>query len=134
MPISLRLLMVASLLPFLGSCGTVCNLAGGAIHPDKEPRIYGGVALDKEFLESFCTQSHSSCGDPRLGVAILGVMAVDPILSFVGDTLTLPITIPLQRRRIAADEKELSTIREEVPATLGKPVAADEVIGALSGL
>jgi hypothetical protein len=33
---------------FSSGCGTVCNLAGGVLHPDKEPRVYGGLQLDLE--------------------------------------------------------------------------------------
>ncbi|HZU37126.1 MAG TPA: hypothetical protein VFA18_14490 [Gemmataceae bacterium] len=101
-------------------CGTVCNLAGGVAHPDKEPRIYGGIQRDVEVLESLLTdqppkdgliQPGEGQGGAILAGCIICLCVADPILSFVGDTLTLPITIPLQQRRNARD------------AELNRPVA-----------
>jgi uncharacterized protein YceK len=97
-------------------CGTVCNLAGGVLHPDSEPRIYGGVIRDFEIIDKVVSkpepllhpQADSSLGNGQgaayLLAAIIGVAAVEPVVSLVADTLTLPITIPLQNRRIAKQE------------------------------
>jgi hypothetical protein len=106
----LLFLLIASV--FASGCGTVCNLAGGVAHPDSEPKIYCGVARDLDIIEN------GASGGPRLGqgnggkgaavlvVAIVALAVVDPILSCAADTLTLPVTIPLQERRIALELKE----------------------------
>jgi uncharacterized protein YceK len=108
--ISLAVILVA----FVSSgCGTVCNLAGGVVHPDSEPRIYGGVIRDFEIIDKVVSkpepllhpQAGSSLGNGQGAAyflaAIIAVAALDPVVSLVADTLTLPITIPLQNRRIA---------------------------------
>lgn len=35
-----------------GGCGTVCNLAGGVVHPDEEPKVYGGLERDGALIGS----------------------------------------------------------------------------------
>jgi uncharacterized protein YceK len=110
--------MLASLTAIaLSGCGTVCNLAGGITHPDEEPRIYGGVKRDMEILgevvgkqEPLFTESNANRADGGrgaiIGAAVLMTLgAADPVLSFVGDTLTLPITIPLEEIRTARQQK-----------------------------
>jgi uncharacterized protein YceK len=88
-------------------CGTVCNLAGGVLHPDAEPRVYGGVQRDLEhgFL---CApiKSVSTPGEAELGLLLLALGPAELGLSFVGDTLTLPLTIPLQEIREAAQKSD----------------------------
>jgi hypothetical protein len=115
-------------------CGTVCNLAGGIAHPDSEPRVYGGVIKDLEVLDEAISNpptqpllGESTGGDARLALVVLALLAADPILSFVADTLTLPITVPLQERRIAAGKRQ----SERGPkATSAGPVAGDVAPGS----
>jgi uncharacterized protein YceK len=106
---SLYLLLAVLITLSTGGCGTVCNLAGGVIHPDSEPRVYGGFIRDIEIIDSVVShpspqresfQGMEGRGAALLVGAILSVAAVDPILSLVADTLTLPVTIPLQEKRI----------------------------------
>jgi len=99
-------------------CGTVCNLAGGVLHPDNEPRIYGGVIRDVEIIDKIVNKPPpdrpgtlngsgihgGGWGAGVVLVAIVSVVAMDPVISLIADTLTLPITIPLQNRRIAQQE------------------------------
>jgi uncharacterized protein YceK len=110
--ISLAVILVAL---SSSGCGTVCNLAGGVVHPDSEPRIYGGFIRDFEIIDKAVSKPDehllSPRGNPPSGqggayamTAILAIAAVDPVVSLVADTLTLPITIPLQNRRIAKQE------------------------------
>jgi hypothetical protein len=112
MKASLSLLLTALIGVLSGlslGCGTVCNLAGGITHPESEPRIYGGFIRDIEIIESAVNapspQRVENVGDGKgaaiLVLAIISVAAVDPLLSLAADTLTLPITIPLQERRIS---------------------------------
>ena|ERR1700722_12883896 len=108
-PIATLLALVAL---SVGGCGTVCNLAGGVMHPDTEPRIYGGVLRDFELVTQASDQPPRGASVANgksaafLWAAIVVVGVTDPILSFVADTLTLPITIPLQNQRIAAQNRE----------------------------
>jgi hypothetical protein len=89
-------------------CGTLCNLGGGFVHPESEPRIYGGLQKDVEFFDSRTRNSDSQSGgsNSKGAVAVwLAVFLGEPTLSFVGDTLTLPVTVPLQLCRENAEEK-----------------------------
>lgn len=115
-------LIIPVLAMFLTSCGTVCNLAGGIVHPDREPRVYGGFIRDVEIIDAVVSAPpvvDIRRGDPRgaalIAAAIISVAAVDPILSLAADTLTLPVTIPLQERRIARE-------KESNPAASSRPV------------
>jgi uncharacterized protein YceK len=106
----LLFLLITSVLA--SGCGTVCNLVGGVVHPDSEPKVYGGVARDLDIIEKGVTgtptmgQGNAGKGAAVLVVGVLALAVVDPILSFAADTLTLPVTIPLQERRIALELKE----------------------------
>ena len=115
-------------------CGTVCNLVGGVTHPDTEPRVYGGLQRDVEVLDGVVNGAQSNpqmqiSHDPRAALILVPVGIADPILSFVGDTLTLPITIPLQRRRIANSEdgqdSRASSADPQSEIALEKPVPID---------
>jgi hypothetical protein len=109
MKTALLLVVTALLAASGGGCGTVCNLAGGVVHPDSEPRIYGGVLRDMQIMDEAVSCKRpliENPGDPRAMAFFLGLAAADPILSFLGDTLTLPITIPLQARRTAASKSD----------------------------
>jgi hypothetical protein len=101
--------VIAALAFALSGCGTTCNLAGGIVHPDTEPRVYGGVLRDMEIIEKVvnCPASDRQYGGKSAVFLVAGAIVLgtgDPILSFVADTLTLPITIPLQRKRDALME------------------------------
>ncbi len=119
----MRALFLAAAAVTLSGCGTVCNLAGGIKHPDSEPRIYGGVQRDVEFLEDVANTREPwlHLGSGPAGVVGLGCLAAlavgDPVLSFVGDTLTLPITVPLQHSREAGESKQDSGVT--VPSSAG---------------
>ncbi|HLN31716.1 MAG TPA: hypothetical protein VK395_28510 [Gemmataceae bacterium] len=119
---SLSVLIVAML---LSGCGTVCNLAGGVVHPESEPRIYGGVGRDLDIIDKACnigpSQNAGSGGEngkAYLAAALISLAVVDPILSFAADTLTLPVTIPLQERRIAREHENAAAASSiAAPAT-----------------
>jgi len=130
----MKTVIVAFSAVLFSGCGTVCNLAGGVTHPDQEPRVYGGVLRDLEFWEEVDEAPSSSApllgsphGDGRgavLLLAALGALAVgEPALSFVGDTATLPLTIYLQNKRIAAEQSDAATPADAPLAGvfLGKP-------------
>ena len=115
-------------------CGTVCNLAGGFVHPDEEPKVYGGVQRDLDFFSKMVERKQSGSDSTSQGtgtsgaygaVFVLAFMFAEPALSFVGDTLTLPITIWAEYRRDV--EREAEDSDEEpappgpLPASIGKP-------------
>ncbi len=101
--------LIASLIAFvavsLSGCGTVCNFVGVIIHPDREPRIYGGVLRDVDIIERAIESppSKTQMCDPRAYIYIIPLAVADPIASFVADTMTLPIMICLHERWLAAE-------------------------------
>lgn len=111
----------------LSGCGTVCNLVGGVTNSEEEPRVYGGVQRDVEVLSDvFSDTSHPDVnnlhGDGKEAAFLAAIFATlfagDPVLSFVGDTLTLPVTIPLQNKRIAEKEQESAAATAAPPPDL----------------
>src|SRR5438128_11440937 len=88
----------------LSGCGTVCNFAGGLIHPETEPRVYGGVQRDIEVIEGFSEKPLFANGFPQAsrrdtgaGAALvvrlcLGVIVGASDLSFVENPRTMPTT------------------------------------------
>jgi uncharacterized protein YceK len=93
----------------LSGCGTVCNLAGGIVHPDNETRVYGGVILDLEVIDAAVSGKKTFGGGPGAVVVLLPLAVLDPMLSLIADTLTLPFTIPLQAKRNAANTCDVET-------------------------
>jgi hypothetical protein len=95
-----------------GGCGTICNLGGGLVDPEKKPTIYGGVQFDLDVMDRLATKNtqlvdSASQGKSAWGILLLAGFAItEPILSFLGDTVTLPITIPLEEMRTAAEKQE----------------------------
>jgi uncharacterized protein YceK len=71
----------------LVGCGTIRNLASG------DPDIYGGVQKDVAFIQTPPTRQGVGVNPATLAV----LMPVDLCLSFVGDTLTLPVAICLRQ-------------------------------------
>ena len=99
----MRCLIALLVLCFTG-CGTMQNLEGKEhvflSSPGQKPvRIYGGVRNDLEWLaEGIRTDSDSSITyDPIeyvYGIPIIGYLGViDPVLSLVADTATLPFVL-----------------------------------------
>jgi hypothetical protein len=125
---SLILVVTASITLLHVGCGTVCNLAGGVVHSDSEPRPYGGVIRDVDILNSVISSGPSDHqiiegsdqGTAIIMAAAVSIAAVDPMLCLVADTLTLPLTIPLQERRI---------VREQVNATESSESPARQASG-----
>ena len=120
-----------ALVCFSGGCGTVCNLAGGFIHPDAAPKVYGGMQIDLEGFQelmddhwSMTKSTSSGQSTAWMAIAVLGFMAAEPALTFVGDTLTLPIALLAEHFRKArkSGEEEAKVAGEGgQPVTLGRP-------------
>src|SRR4051812_32489761 len=87
-----RTLVLAMVALSLSGCGTVCNLAWLHVRGDKlscgPPLVYGGVQNDVEIIN----RASQATGAPGMGTGGLYLLA-DVALSFVADTLTLPIPI-----------------------------------------
>lgn len=96
----LRAAVLLFLVGLLSGCGTVANLAVGAREGWKNTRIYGGLTRDVQTAGNWI--DHSWTWGKNLNIqqdigTVVGVVLVgiDMPLSVIGDTLTLPITIPL---------------------------------------
>jgi uncharacterized protein YceK len=86
----------------LSGCGTICNFAAGIEHPDEAPTVYGGFRFDMKVCEAVATTDNSlgiTHGSAYTVLFILGLACADPLLSLAGDTVTLPYTLYLERRR-----------------------------------
>lgn len=90
-------LWLAALVP--GGCGTVANLEIGARQGWKNAQIYGGVRRDvksaQQFFADNWTPPNNSDVQQDIGAVVgVGLVGMDVPLSAIGDTLTLPVTIP----------------------------------------
>jgi uncharacterized protein YceK len=102
-----RALLAAAMLIPLSGCGTVLNLASG--NPDN----YGGVQRDLNFGKDATDKGGfwTGPGRPETGGgsaedtwgagALLALYGADVGLSFLGDTLTLPLAAYLRHRHEA---------------------------------
>lgn len=81
----IRLIMAALLAVTVAGCGTLVNFEKGGLD---NPKIYGGVAHSTEMARTWA--------EPDSNVRYSGLMCAfyvaDVPVSFVADTLTLPIT------------------------------------------
>jgi uncharacterized protein YceK len=102
---SIALLAIAlAVLP--SACGTVCNLASG--NPDN----YGGVQRDLQFGSDTTAKggllasatAAGGTGDAGGRVALLALYGMDVSLSFIADTVTLPLAAYLRRNLEAATD------------------------------
>ena len=85
---------------FLCGCGTIANLQTGARQGWKHAYIYGGVRRDVESAGGWI--NHNWTWGKNLDIlqdagTVVGVVLVgiDLPLSAAGDTLTLPVTVPI---------------------------------------
>jgi uncharacterized protein YceK len=100
-------LLAISLAACASGCGTVLNLA------DKEPMAYGGLKRDFEWLEAFTgldapaiNKNPQTVNQGRANWMLLGLSLLDPPLTIVGDTVTLPLTLWLENRRAQERSRE----------------------------
>jgi uncharacterized protein YceK len=84
----------------LCGCGTIANLETGARQGWKNAAIYGGVRRDVQSAGKWIDHSWT-WGDnldviQDIGSVVgVGLVGIDIPLSAVGDTLTLPVTVPI---------------------------------------
>ena len=84
---------------FLSGCGTIANLSLGARNGWKNAQIYGGVRRDVQSAGNWFDHSWTPLEKLELmqdlgAVVGVGLVGIDMPLSAIGDTLTLPVTIP----------------------------------------
>ncbi len=85
---------------FLCGCGTIANLETGARQGWNNAVVYGGVRRDVQSAGKWIDHSWTS-GDnldvvQDIGTVVgVGLVGIDIPLSAIGDTLTLPVTVPL---------------------------------------
>jgi uncharacterized protein YceK len=109
----------------LAGCGTVCNFAVAPFsEPDghKFPAVYGGVQLDAAVMssKSQLVDLNGIHGEGPAAAVLIGCVLAEFPLTFIGDTLTLPITLWIERRRNAARDGLHGTGAAPVePAVLG---------------
>ena len=81
---------------YLSGCGTAANLSGGA-QGWRNAQIYGGVLTDVKSTQEWVTSNWTNFADWQQDVGVMvgvGLISLDVPFSAIGDTLTLPITIP----------------------------------------
>ena len=125
---NLRLVSLAAcglILFVLGGCATVLNVKGQYVPPpppgqssikqtghiEAPKRIYGGVAMDALFGSGMIVNEY----DVEWWAVPVGLytLAIDMPLSAVGDTLTLPVTVPATYRRWTAESRESEDSEEQ---------------------
>jgi uncharacterized protein YceK len=104
---SLKLVILAIIIPPLVGCGTITNLTGGFKYPEGDARIYGGVLTDLEAIDALCDAgtSHQSTGSPYLLFIIVPLALGEAVLTFTCDTLTLPYTMYKAHQRATCKEE-----------------------------
>jgi uncharacterized protein YceK len=107
--------LLAAVVLSLGGCGTVGNLWCPCHGGDRA--VYGGVAICVRRAENEAGQAARLDSPWCFGHAAASVFdaVIDLPLSAVGDTLTLPLTIPAtlrEKREKEADRREVADDRQ----------------------
>src|SRR5262249_4126741 len=124
-------LMVSIISITLIGCGTMANTGIGIIPTLPQNCIYGGVALDAQTAGGGAGSlakalvNQQALEYPELTFLMTCCAAVDLPLSAIGDTLTLPVTIPMTIQRKSIKEKPNNPANGTDPTINGKPLATD---------
>jgi uncharacterized protein YceK len=122
-----RVVCACTTVVLLGGCGTVANLELPTQAGGRQP--YGGVRQDLALVSERVGDAGSAdSAGARIGggVEALLVTAVDLPLSVVGDTVTLPITVPAyflqapSSRSVAAASPASSPVRAQAADSQGQ--------------
>ncbi len=124
-----RALAILSAALFLSGCGTFANVSVGAREGWKNAKIYGGVRRDALSADNWVRHSWTWGKDfdfqQDLGTVVgLGLIGLDAPLSLIGDTLTLPVTVPAA---IWGGNAKDSNAGRSNPATAPTPLASPTV-------
>jgi uncharacterized protein YceK len=128
-----KVLMAFAALVVIGmsGCGTICNF----VARKGDPEVYGGVLYDMEGHVPLHFGVGS--GDPRGLLLVLAWIPVEFGLSFVGDTVTLPLVIAMRHEDQPPDDDDPppsppcdNTANDRAdaknPAVLGPPLPLDQ--------
>ena len=135
---ALLLLVVSWFAVLLTGCGTACKLVAGVLDPVNEPTVYGGVTTDLKIIDEAVNHfengsgTSTNHGDPRGAAIMIVLLATDPVLSFVADTVLLPVTIMLQNRRIAREREDHPSIPVHELIELKPPIPLSAAGGGRS--
>jgi uncharacterized protein YceK len=114
----------------LCGCGTIANLETGARQGWKNAVVYGGVRRDVQSADKWI--DHSWTWGENLDViqdigTVVGValVGIDIPLSAIGDTLTLPVTVPFALMNDSANSTSFRrNTAASPPAAAAVPVSA----------
>src|SRR5262245_6601978 len=119
----MRALLAASAVVLSSGCGTVWNLTLNS----RGPEIYGGVQKDIEVImtpASGVPGSNLQVLHNQAALLVFALIPAEVCLSFVGDSLTLPLVVYLAHREYCRDNAGPGK-----PATLG----CDSTMGVDAG-
>jgi hypothetical protein len=108
---------VGAAVVLMSGCGTAWNFVSNA----NGPTVYGGVQRDIEFIMTPASTSPGGTWQEftnEEGLVIFALIPAEVCLSFVADSLTLPLVVYLQHREYCRDhaDKPMSSGK---PASLG---------------
>jgi hypothetical protein len=128
----------------VSGCGTVCNFGAAVLPPEKDPegwpRVYGGVQYDLMVIRNHpapeTTESNGATATwsrSRGTLAVICLVLVggltEGVATIVADTLTLPITVPLDMVRQHGDSQK----PKEPPAEVSHDEPHQYSVGARGG-
>jgi len=94
---------IVALTSLIAGCATILNIEG-------EKEVYGGVKVAPSMVaDGLATH------EPNLNLGIGCMLLFDLPLTLVGDTLTLPITIPAAYRRFMTDFDTFARQSDQAP-------------------
>jgi uncharacterized protein YceK len=115
---------------FLCGCGTIANLETGARQGWKNAVIYGGVRRDVQSAGKWIDHSWT-WGDnlevvQDIGTVVgVGLVGIDIPLSAIGDTLTLPVTVPIALWSNSVNRTSFSRKTPAPPPAPADPVSRE---------
>src|SRR5579875_2703047 len=112
---------------FLCGCGTVANLEMGWRQGWQNTVIYGGVRRDVQSAGKWIDHSWTWGKDldiiQDIGTVVgVGLVGIDIPLSAVGDTLTLPVTVPIAIYNNSTNRASVSRKTDAAPPAAAVPV------------
>jgi uncharacterized protein YceK len=111
---------------FLCGCGTVANLEMGWRQGWQNTVIYGGVRRDVQsagkWIDHSWTWGENLDVLQDIGTVVgVGLVGIDIPLSAVGDTLTLPVTVPIALWSNSASRANVSRKTSAIPSATTQP-------------
>jgi hypothetical protein len=102
-------------------CGTLCNFGAYIVHVDgdklERPAIYGGLQIDAAVVDSVSRSGGINPGSGTNAIWTICFGFAEFTATFIGDTLTLPITGLVQEYRLAHRPPQNAQTSQSEPAT-----------------